>query len=81
LFGQWLEDECEIEPGNRWKNETSARLFRSWHGYATRAGDEPGSQKGFADAMQKRGLERDKGSKGVRLFRGVRLKDSAAIET
>jgi len=59
--------------GNRWKNAKSAELFASWQGYATRAGDKPGSQKSFADALQKRGIERHKGTGGARMFRGVRL--------
>jgi putative DNA primase/helicase len=61
-FGQWLDEECDVEPGNRWKNETSAALFKSWQAYAARAGDRPVSRKAFADAMEKRGLERDKGA-------------------
>ena len=73
-FGQWLDEECDVEPGNRWKNETSAALFKSWQAYATSAGDKPGSRKAFADAMEKRGLEKDKGAKGARLYRGVCLK-------
>jgi putative DNA primase/helicase len=48
-FGQWLDEECDVEPGNRWKNEASAALFKSWQAYATSAGDKPGSRKAFAD--------------------------------
>lgn len=74
LMGQWLEEECDAEPGNEHKSETSAKLFESWHDYALKAGEKPMSQKSFADAMQKRGFERYKGSFGVRMFRGLRLK-------
>jgi putative DNA primase/helicase len=74
LFGQWLDDECDVEVGNRWKNETSAGLFKSWQQYAIRAGDKAGSQKAFAEAMQKRGFEKHRGAKGARQFLGVRLK-------
>ena len=72
LFGQWLEEECEVEPGNEYKSETTAALFLSWSEYAQRAGESPGSKKSFSEAMQRRGFEPHKGSKGVRIFRGVR---------
>jgi hypothetical protein len=49
-------------------------LFKSWQAYATSAGDKPGSRKAFADAMEKRGLVKDKGAKGVRRYLGVCLK-------
>jgi putative DNA primase/helicase len=75
LFGQWLEDECDAEPGNTWKWEASGALFESWSAYAKAAGEEPGSRKAFADAMQGRGFERcEKGHAKTRSFSGVRLK-------
>ena len=30
LFGQWLADECDAEPGNAWKWEAVGQLFDSW---------------------------------------------------
>jgi putative DNA primase/helicase len=72
LFGQWLEDECDVEAGNDYKWETTATLFTSWSEYAQRAGESPGSKRSFSEAMQRRGFEPSKGSKGVRIFRGVR---------
>lgn len=74
MFGQWLDEECDAEPGNEFKSETSADLFASWSGYATRAGERPGSRKAFADLMQKRGMTPHRGHGGVRLFRGVRFR-------
>ena len=73
-FGQWLDEECDVEPGNNWKSETSASLFASFQAYAEKAGERSGSRKAFSDAMQKRGLKKDKGGKGSRLYRGIRLK-------
>jgi putative DNA primase/helicase len=43
LFGQWLQDECDPEPGNSAKMETSTALFQSWRSYAERAGEAAGS--------------------------------------
>jgi putative DNA primase/helicase len=73
LFGQWLDDECDVEPGNTYKTEASADLFASWRAYAERAGEQPGTQKSFAENMQTRGLERFR-TKSFRGFRGIRLR-------
>ena len=79
LIAQWLDEECDAEPGNRWKSATSAMLFASWSAYANRAGEKPGSRKPFAEELERRGFENRKGGKGVREFRGIRLKpDSGA---
>jgi putative DNA primase/helicase len=74
LFSQWIEDECDAEPGNRWKSEKSGDLFASWAAYAKRAGEDPGSKVAFADELTEREFVQDRGSGGVRLYRGIRLK-------
>ena len=43
VFRQWLEDECEVDPGNDYKWERSTDLFASWSAYAKAAGEHPGS--------------------------------------
>jgi putative DNA primase/helicase len=77
LIGQWLAEECDAEPGNRWKVATSAALFASWTAYATRAGEKSGSRKPFAEEMERRGFENKRGTGGVKEFRGVRLKSTS----
>ena len=74
LFSQWLEDECDAEPGNRWKSERSAALFASWADYAKHSGEDPGSKVNFADELKERELVPEKGTGGVRQYRGIRLK-------
>ena len=78
LIGQWLDDECDADPANRHKWETGAGLFASWTAYAASAGERLGSQKAFSEELTRRGFERDKGTKGVRIFRGVRLNPRVA---
>jgi putative DNA primase/helicase len=51
LFSQWLEDECDAEPGNRWKSERSGDLFAAWAEYAKRSGEDPRSKVNFADEL------------------------------
>lgn len=74
VFGQWVEDECDAEPGNTHKWETTGALFESWKAYATRAGEEAGNSKSFADSMRRRGFEKSRTGKDGRLFRGIQLR-------
>jgi putative DNA primase/helicase len=77
LMAQWLEDECDCEPGNEYKWATSAQLFTSWATYARRAGEEPGSQKSFGAALGKRGFVKSR-KPGDRGYLGIRLKPPLA---
>ncbi len=73
LFGQWLDEECDVEPGNHYKCESSAALFRSWRTYAERAGEAAGTQKAFAENLKRRGFEQYR-NRSIRGFSGLRLK-------
>lgn len=59
LFGQWLEECCELHPGNDMRLETAADLFASWKEFAESNGEQPGSGKAFGDKLS----QRDVGSK------------------
>jgi putative DNA primase/helicase len=73
-FSQWLEEECERDPGNDWKRASSAELYRSWSAYAKRAGEGQQSRKTFAAALAKKGIVPVKGTGGVRTYRGIMVK-------
>lgn len=75
LLGQWLDDECDVDLGNHWKTATSADLFNSWASYAKAANENAGSKKSFSEQLQRRGLEKYKGTGGARVFRGLRLNE------
>jgi putative DNA primase/helicase len=79
LLGQWIDEECEVDPGNEYKKETSADLFEAWTAFAARAGEKPMSKRAFGEAMQRRGFEPARGTGGVREFRGVRFKRKAVF--
>ena len=34
VFGQWLDEECDLEPGNDNKMEKGAALYDAWKAYA-----------------------------------------------
>lgn len=73
LFGQWLTDECDVEPSNTYKWESLADLFASWSEYARAAGEEAGTVKGFSPAMIRKGFTPHRTNQ-ARGFRGVRLR-------
>jgi putative DNA primase/helicase len=73
LFGQWLDDCCDIRLGDSKLWDKTANLFESWTEYAVKAGESPGSKKAFSQSLVKRQflLER---IEGHRAFRFVRVK-------
>jgi putative DNA primase/helicase len=74
-FGDWLTECCDFELGNIALSESTAKLFRSWSGFAQGHGTEPGNQRVFNDRLRHLGLEpgqlKHLNTKGVR---GLRLK-------
>lgn len=78
ILGQWIEDECEVAPGNKSLWATSAALFEDWQRYAQAAGENPGSQKTFGEALLRRGFtdgrkKIGRPSRVVRVRYGIRL--------
>ena len=75
VFGQWLDDEFDVEIGNDWKWEGVGALFTVWTAYATQANEEPGTIKAFSEQMQARGFTQcRKGHDRTRAFSGIRFK-------
>ena len=82
VFGQWLEDECLVEPSNRHRYETTGDLFAAWSAYSKAAGEEPGTANRFSENMQRRGFERTskKVGKTVRVWLGITMQRNATHE-
>ena len=72
--GIFLQEECDVDPGNEYRTATSAELFQAWVEHCKGTGEEPGSHAAFSEALQRHGIVKDKGGKGRRIFKGVRLK-------
>jgi putative DNA primase/helicase len=70
----WIEERCE-RSARAWAS--SSALFASWNSWATAAGENPGSSKRFAQALESRGFvpnrQRSEGSNPVRGFDGLRI--------
>jgi putative DNA primase/helicase len=73
-LGQWIEECCDAEPGNKFKFESVTNLYESWCAYANRQEIEPGSKIAFGDEMEGKGFERDRNKQHGRLIHGIRLK-------
>jgi putative DNA primase/helicase len=73
VLGQWLDEECDAEPGNPHKFEKTSDLFGAWTAYAIKSGEKPGSAKAFGATLQRRGFEPYR-TKETRGYRGLRLK-------
>jgi putative DNA primase/helicase len=67
LFGQWIEECCELEP-RAW--EQTSVLFASWRSYAERNGEAAGDVRKFGPMLSKRGflperIGRPRGYRGI----------------
>lgn len=69
-FRQWLEEYCELEPTN-W--EPPQLLFNSWKKWAIAAGENPGTQKQFADRLVSEGFAKVT-VHGNQRYKGIGLK-------
>ena len=65
----WIDDKCERDP-TAW--EQSSALFASWVGWATTAGEFPGSIKRFTQTIESRGFARHKMTAGQGFY-GLRV--------
>jgi putative DNA primase/helicase len=71
---QWLQDECDTDPGNKNKHAPIAHLYASWSRYCQDNGDEPGSKIDLGDQLVELGFERiTVGNAKTRSHSGIRL--------
>lgn len=72
LFGQWLEEFCEVDAGHR---AATNDLFHNWSQFADAVKEDAGSIKGFGNLLSKRGFVpgRETGGKRLRFWKGLRL--------
>jgi putative DNA primase/helicase len=66
---QWIAECCSTGLGH----STSTELYKSWHAWALAAGEQPGSQKSFSEALETKGFPKGK-SQGVKVFKGLHPK-------
>jgi putative DNA primase/helicase len=73
IFGQWLQEWCEVDLKNGDLIERTVDLFASWSLFAKSHGEMPGTQATFNENLRFRGFEpgqiRSLGTKGCRFIR------------
>lgn len=76
VFGQWLDENCDVEPANPAKFEGSVKLFENWSEFAKQRGEPAGNQRDFKGFMRRRQLGEAVQIKaiGTKGYRGIRLK-------
>jgi len=74
LFGQWLEECCEVDQGNQYKHETIADLYKSHSAFIIDRGELPLTRKAWGGQMRKHHfIAGNSRSKGGRFYEGISL--------
>jgi putative DNA primase/helicase len=75
LWAQWLEDDCDLEPENRYKMAGTGELFNSWSNYAKASGVDAGNNVDFASRLEREGCVRTReGKDRKRIWRGIEVR-------
>jgi putative DNA primase/helicase len=69
-LSQWIEERCAVD---RVYSASSSALYINWKGWTEVAGERPGSQKSFSQALETRGFERKYERTGATFF-GIALR-------
>jgi putative DNA primase/helicase len=73
LLGGFISDSCLIGAGAQVK---AGELYTAYKSYCERTGERALCQRDFGLGVEQRGYEKDKGTHGVRLWKGLTLKGS-----
>ena len=75
IFGQWLAESCVCEPGNPYRSEKAAVLFKSWSDFAKQREVKVGTMMRFVERLQLAGLKKRK-TKAANVYEGIELQVS-----
>lgn len=75
VFGQFLDEQCDVERDNLNKFEGKVVLFNAWADYAKAAGEPAGTGKTFKELMRRRGFPEPVQIKAIKTkgYRGICL--------
>jgi len=74
LFGQWLEECCDVERNNPHKWENATVLLESWRAYAESAGEKPATTRSMSNTLVSRGFSKKRVTGGATAYTGLMLK-------
>jgi putative DNA primase/helicase len=75
-LGAFLEEMCVLEPG---ASVATADLYQAYVGHAEAASEQPIRQRAFTDGLRAHGCEARKGTKGRRMWLGIRLNPGGGV--
>jgi P4 family phage/plasmid primase-like protien len=73
-IGQFLAARCTVDLTNPRYEEPIAALWKAWDEWCKQESESPGKKADLISDLVKRGLVRAKGTGGVRVLKGIRLK-------
>ncbi|MCW5718671.1 MAG: hypothetical protein KIS68_12655 [Bauldia sp.] len=73
VFGQWLDEECDLTPESASVWTPAALLYASWRAFAENAGENAGTMKSFVGRLQRAGSMPGRLA-GKRVYHGIRLR-------
>jgi putative DNA primase/helicase len=71
VYGGFLDEGCVVGPGT---TVTAKELYEAYTTWCEANGERAKSQKALASGLRERGFEAAKGTKGIRTWRGLRLR-------
>ena len=74
-LGGFLAEHCAVEPG---ATATARELYAGYQRWAEANAEQPIAQRTFAARLSERGLQSARGARGVRLWRGIRVREPLA---
>lgn len=74
MFGQWLQEYCEVDFNSRSFATSATELFVSWSKFAKANGEEPGVQKTFGQALARAQFPRKRTGRGM-FYACISLRD------
>ena len=57
IFGNWLRQRCDVDPGNNYKRVSTSAMYASWCEFARNTNRDPKSGISFGLAMKRHGFK------------------------
>lgn len=73
VFGQWLNERCDVKRGDSRYMERASLLFASWTAFCKQNGDPPGNSTTFAETLSKGGFSKKRSNSG-NIYLGIALR-------
>lgn len=76
-FGQWVDEKIVDLPNDRQHFTSSRELFKSWKEWCEAGNVYCGTEVAFVESLKNRDYAQGRNAKGLRGFKGIRIRDVA----